>query len=100
MSVEEILALPDVVERVELYREHADAAEGSSGAARRVHGEVVVLDLRDDEIIHPTNRFLIYALYPQCNISIHVLWGLQAPEHRLRDGQVDRRPLEPVTSAG
>ena len=25
----------------------------------------------------PANRFLIYALYPQCNISIHVLWGKQ-----------------------
>jgi nanoRNase/pAp phosphatase (c-di-AMP/oligoRNAs hydrolase) len=37
----------------------------------------VVLDLRDEEVIHPTNRFMIYALFPQCNISIHVLWGLK-----------------------
>ena len=42
----------------------------------------------------PTNRFMVYALFPQCNISIHVLWGLQAAEHRVRDRQVDPRPLE------
>ena len=48
-----------------------------SAAAPRVHGKLVVLDLRDEEVIHPTNRFTIYALFPQCNISIHVLWGLR-----------------------
>ena len=36
-----------------------------------------MLDLRNEEVIHPTNRFMIYALFPQCNISIHVLWGLR-----------------------
>jgi nanoRNase/pAp phosphatase (c-di-AMP/oligoRNAs hydrolase) len=68
-SAEEILEHPDVAERVELYREHAEAAT--------VHGSVVVLDLRDEEIIHPTNRFMIYALHPQCTVSVHVLWGLR-----------------------
>ena len=42
-----------------------------------MHGNLVVLDLREEEVIHPTNRFTLYALYPQCNISIHVLWGLR-----------------------
>ena len=42
-----------------------------------MHGNLVVLDLRDEEIIHPTNRFTIYALFPQCNVSMHVLWGLK-----------------------
>ena len=42
-----------------------------------MHGNLVVLDLRDEEVIHPTNRFTLYALFPQCNISIHVLWGLR-----------------------
>ena len=36
-----------------------------------------MLDLRDEEVIHPTNRFMIYALYPDTNVSIHVLWGLK-----------------------
>jgi nanoRNase/pAp phosphatase (c-di-AMP/oligoRNAs hydrolase) len=76
-SVEEVLALPDVAERVELYIEHAAAAQEQLLARSTVHGNLVVLDLREDEVIHPTNRFMIYALHPQCNISIHVLWGLK-----------------------
>ena len=36
-----------------------------------------MLDLREHELIHPTNRFMIYALQPACNISMHVLWGLK-----------------------
>ena len=42
-----------------------------------MHENLVVLDLREEETIYAGNRFMIYALYPQCNISIHVLWGLK-----------------------
>lgn len=45
--------------------------------AIKMHRNLVVLDLRKEETIWAANRFLIYALYPQCNISIHVLWGVQ-----------------------
>lgn len=76
-SVDQVLAMPDVVERVALYREHESAAREQLLARSTVHGNLVVLDLREDEVIHPTNRFMIYALYPQCNISVHVLWGLK-----------------------
>ena len=76
LTVEEILELPDVAERVELYWDHAQAAEAQLRARSSVRGNAVVLDLREDEVIHSTNRFMIYALYPACNISIHVLWGL------------------------
>ena len=76
-SVDEVLAMPDVVERVTLYREHAIAAQAQLLASSTVHGNLVVLDLRDDEVIHPTNRFMIYALHAKCNMSIHVLWGVK-----------------------
>ena len=36
---------------------------------------LIVLDLRNEEVIYPGNRFMIYALYPQTNISIHHIWG-------------------------
>ena len=36
-----------------------------------------MLDLRNEEVIHPTNRFMVYALNPQCTVSVHVLWGLR-----------------------
>ena len=77
MSIDDILVSPDVAERVELYREHADAAAEQIRRCSSVHGRLVVLDLRNEETIHPTNRFLIYALYPECRVSIHVLWGLK-----------------------
>jgi nanoRNase/pAp phosphatase (c-di-AMP/oligoRNAs hydrolase) len=77
MTAEGILEHPDVAERVALYREHSRAAEEQLIRCSTVHGSVVVLDLRDEEIIHPTNRFMIYALYPQCTVSVHVLWGLR-----------------------
>jgi nanoRNase/pAp phosphatase (c-di-AMP/oligoRNAs hydrolase) len=76
-SIDEILVSPDVAERVELYQQHADAAAEQIRRCSAVHGRVVVLDLRDEAVIHPTNRFLVYALYPQCTLSIHVLWGLK-----------------------
>ena len=77
LSIEEILAAPDVAERIALYREHAEAAAEQIERCSTVHGRVAVLDLRDEEIIRPTNRFLVYALYPHCTVSIHVLWGLK-----------------------
>jgi len=77
LPIEEILASPDVSERVALYREHADAAVEQIRRCSTLQGDVLVLDLRDEDVIHPTNRFLLYAAYPQCRVSIHVLWGLR-----------------------
>jgi len=34
-----------------------------------------VLDLRDEPVIYAGNRFVVYAMYPQCDISMHVMWG-------------------------
>jgi nanoRNase/pAp phosphatase (c-di-AMP/oligoRNAs hydrolase) len=77
MSVEEILQTPDVAERVALYNEHSARAVEQIRRCSTVHANLVVLDLRDEEVIHPTNRFMVYALYPNANVSIHVLWGLK-----------------------
>ncbi|NYS61812.1 exopolyphosphatase [Vreelandella salicampi] len=76
-TIDEILALDDVRERVELYRDHEDKAKEQIKRCAKVHGNLVVLDLRDEETIYATNRFVVYALYPECNISIHVMWGLK-----------------------
>jgi len=76
-TIDEILALPDVAERVALYREHEPKAKEQILRCSTVHDNVVVLDLRGEEPIWPTNRFAIYALRPECNISVHVMWGLK-----------------------
>ncbi|HJW25362.1 MAG TPA: exopolyphosphatase [Rhodocyclaceae bacterium] len=76
-GIDDILALPDVKERVDLYREHAEKAKEQILRCATVHKNLVVLDLRGEETIYATNRFMIYALFPQANISIHVMWGVQ-----------------------
>lgn len=76
-TIEQILALPDVKERTDLFFAHEAQAREQIARCATVHGNLVVLDLRNEETIFACNRFLLYALYPQCNISIHVLWGLR-----------------------
>lgn len=75
-SVEEIISLPDVKERVDLYFDHDQKFRDQIKRCSTIHDNLVVLDLREEETIYAGNRFMIYALYPDCNISIHVLWGL------------------------
>ncbi len=76
-NIDEILALPDVKERVDIYMEHAEQAQAQLMRCATVHNRLVVLDLRNEETVWATNRFMIYALFPQVKISIHVLWGVQ-----------------------
>lgn len=76
-TIQDILGLPDVRERIEIYHAHHDQAKEQILRCATVHGNLVVLDLRGEETIWATNRFMIYALFPQTNISIHVMWGLQ-----------------------
>ncbi|UQA57631.1 exopolyphosphatase [Polyangium aurulentum] len=76
-TVEEILQDPDVKERVDMYYEQEDRAIQQIKRCSTVHGNLVVLDLRGEETIWASNRFMIYALFPKCNISIHVMWGLK-----------------------
>jgi len=76
-SIDEILQLPDVAERISLYEEHSEKFKDQIQRCAQVHDNLVVLDLRDEEIIHPGSRFAIYALFPQCNISIHQMWGFK-----------------------
>lgn len=75
--IEDILRLPDVVERIELYREHERRAVEQIRRCAMVRGKVVVLDLRGEQTIWATNRFMVYALFPRCTVSIHVLMGLK-----------------------
>ncbi|MBF0326962.1 exopolyphosphatase [Magnetospirillum moscoviense] len=76
-TIDDILALPDVKERTDLFFEHEEKAKDQIKRCSTVYGNVVVLNLKDEETIWACNRFMIYALYPQCNISIHVMWGLK-----------------------
>ncbi len=86
-TVDEILEMPDVKERVDLYFDHRKRFEEQILRCSTVHKKLVVLDLRGEEIIYAGNRFMIYALFPQCNISIHVMWGLKKQNTVLATGK-------------
>lgn len=86
-TIDEIMELPDVKERVELYMEHAEKFKEQIKRCCYVYGNLAVLDLRNEETIYAGNRFLIYALFPEANISIHVLWGVQKQNTVLATGK-------------
>ena len=66
-----------MIEDHDVYAEHADKFKAQLIECATVHDNLVVLDLREQEVIYAGNRFMIYAVFPQCNISMHVMWGLK-----------------------
>ncbi|WP_417788687.1 exopolyphosphatase [Terasakiella pusilla] len=71
--VDEILKIPDVEERLHLYSHHEELFERQLKRCTQVHDNLVVFDLRGEDKIFAGNRFMIYAIFPQCNISIQVI---------------------------
>ncbi|MBK4730611.1 exopolyphosphatase [Oxynema sp. CENA135] len=76
-SIDEILELPDVRERFDLYFDYQEEFKDQIRKCSEVYNGLVVLDLRNEEVIYPGNRFMIYAFYPDCKISMHAIWGLK-----------------------
>jgi nanoRNase/pAp phosphatase (c-di-AMP/oligoRNAs hydrolase) len=73
----EILQVQDVRERTDLYIEHQELFRVQTRKSATVHKNVLVVDLRGEEIIYAGNRFIKYALYPETNVSIQVIWGFK-----------------------
>ena len=76
-TIDEILLLPDVKERVDLYFEQSELFKAQLQRIVKVYDKVLVIDLRNEDVIYAGNRFFVYALYPECEISIHVAWGFK-----------------------
>jgi nanoRNase/pAp phosphatase (c-di-AMP/oligoRNAs hydrolase) len=74
-TIEDILALDDVKERVDLYFKYEKEFEEQLHRCTTIHDNLAIIDYRNEEIIYPGNRFLVYALFPETNISIHAVWG-------------------------
>ncbi len=77
MPIKQIMQDSDVKERVELYCSEQDKFKEQIQRCTTLDGNVAILDVRNEEIIHVGNRFMIYALFPECNISIHTFYGKQ-----------------------
>lgn len=76
-SIDEVLALPDVKERVDLYFEHSDKFKAQLADISHLEGKVVIVNQKSVDTIYVGNRFMIYAMYPEAELSIHVAWGYQ-----------------------
>jgi len=76
-TIDQILLLPDVKERVDLYFEQQEKFVEQIQRCSQIFDNLVVLNLLDEKEIWAGNRFMIYALYPQVNISIHKIWGMK-----------------------
>ena len=76
-SITEIMEDPDVRERIDLYYKEQDSFKEQIKRCTRVEDTTAVLDVRNEEIIHVGNRFMVYALFPECNISVHTFYGKQ-----------------------
>lgn len=76
-DIDDILRLPDVAERVELYFEHKERFKDQVMHASRLDDNVLIVDLRGEETIYAGNRFVKYALFPACNVSVQVIWGFK-----------------------
>ena len=74
-DIDEILAIPDVKERLNLYFEHAPFFQKMLLEKGQVHGNTVLFDLRNTDPIYAGNRFLMYRLFPDQNMSMWVVNG-------------------------
>jgi nanoRNase/pAp phosphatase (c-di-AMP/oligoRNAs hydrolase) len=75
LPIDEILDLPDVKERLEVYFKQTELFINMVQNYSRVYESIVVTDLRGVDTIYTGNRFLIYSLYPDCNINLWIISG-------------------------
>jgi hypothetical protein len=75
MSVEDVLSKPEVVERVKLLKENTTTFLNALKQNSRQDGNVVITDFRSLDKVPIGNRFLIYTLFLDTNVSVRVQWG-------------------------
>lgn len=76
-NIEEILDIPDVKERVLLYKKQTELFKDMIFKHTKIEKNVIVTDLRNVETIYTGNRFLIYSLFPEQNVSLWIVDGKQ-----------------------
>ena len=74
-TIDGILQDEDVRERVRLYFEHQEKFIAQLKKCTQIHKTTAHINLRNEETIYAGNRFMVYALYPEINISVHEIWG-------------------------
>ncbi len=75
MKIEDILTMDDVKERIDIYWQQNEKFIDMVKAHTKAQKDVIISDLRGVDPIYTGNRFLVYSLYPQQNISIWIVCG-------------------------
>lgn len=76
-TIDEVMEIPDVKERTDLYFKQADLFKAQLKRITKIYDKVAVIDLRHEDIIYAGNRFMVYAMFPEVQISIHIAWGFK-----------------------
>lgn len=74
-NTKEILEMVDVKERIEVYMEQTEKFKEMVKAHTEVKGNLIVSDLRGVDPIYTGNRFMIYSMYPEQNVSAWIVSG-------------------------
>ncbi|MBR1528570.1 MAG: exopolyphosphatase [Oscillospiraceae bacterium] len=76
-SIQDVLALPNVKERTDLYFKQQELFKEQLRQITKIHDKVALIDLREQETIYAGNRFMVYAMWPETELSVHVAWGFR-----------------------
>jgi hypothetical protein len=76
-TIDQVLELPDVKERVNMYFEQQELFKEQLQRITKIDGKVAIIDLRNEETIYTGNRFMVYAMWPEIELSVHVAWGFK-----------------------
>jgi nanoRNase/pAp phosphatase (c-di-AMP/oligoRNAs hydrolase) len=74
-TADEILAEPDVQERVKRYFQQEKKYEQMIKTNAAVDGNVLVINLLDVKEMLSGNRFKEFVLFPGQNVSVRIMWG-------------------------
>jgi len=75
LTIDELIMLPDVAERIEYYHQQSADFRKMILEYSRIEGDAIITDLRNVKTIKTGNRFLLYSLFPEQNISIWIIEG-------------------------
>ena len=74
-TIDEILNMPDVKERIDMYHEQNKLFKNMIRTYTKTDGNVIITDLRDVSPIYTGNRFVVYSMFPNQNISCWIVDG-------------------------
>ena len=76
-DIEALLQTPDVKERVDLCEKYHEDFIAQLKRVTKVKEGIAVIDLRAEEVVYPGNRYMVYALFPEVEVSVHILRGVE-----------------------